>query len=61
MLFGGCINAELKENKLFKDKDACEKFADEQVELLIFQMEQQGIIGDVRYGCVEYDQKKQRI
>jgi hypothetical protein len=61
LLFGGCIEVNLKDNKLFKDKDECEVFADKMSDVLIMQMEQQSIIGELRYGCVEHKQKENRI
>jgi hypothetical protein len=61
MIFNGCIEANLKENKIFKDRDQCEAFAEEMSDILVMQMEQQSIPGELRYGCVEFEQKEKRI
>lgn len=59
-VFGGCLDANLKENKVFKDKDECEVFVEEQSDVLLLQMEQMNIFGEIHYGCVEYNQKERR-
>jgi len=61
MIFNGCIEANLKENKVFKDRDQCEAFAEEMSDILVMQMEQQSIPGELRYGCVEFEKKEKRI
>ena len=60
ILFGGCNEATLKDQKYFMDKEKCEEYAEKMSDVLIAQMEQQGIIGEIHYGCVESDKKKQR-
>lgn len=61
IIFNGCIEANLKENKLFKDKDECEVFAEQMSDILVMQIGQQGIPGELRYGCVEFEQKESKI
>jgi hypothetical protein len=61
ILFGGCNEATLKDSKIYTDKEKCEVFAEEMADVLIEQMEEQGIFGDLHYGCVEYEDKKKII
>lgn len=61
IIFNGCVEANLKEDKLFKDKDECEVFAEQMSDVLKMQMEQQSIPGEIRYGCVEFEQKENKI
>jgi hypothetical protein len=61
IMFGGCNEATLKDKKYFTDKEQCEAYADKMSDVLLLQMEQQGIIGEIHYGCVEPDDKKKQI
>jgi hypothetical protein len=61
IIFGGCNEITLKDKKVFADKVKCEEYAEVMSDVLIQQMEQQNIYGEVHYGCVEYDDKKTRI
>jgi hypothetical protein len=61
IMFGGCSEATLKDKKIFTDEQKCEAFAEEMSDVLIAQMEEQGVFGDLHYGCVEYEDKKTKI
>jgi hypothetical protein len=61
IIFGGCSEAALKDKKIFTDKDKCEEYAEVMSDVLIQQMEQQNIYGEVHYGCVKYEDKKKII
>jgi hypothetical protein len=61
ILFGGCSEATLKDKKYFTNKEQCEEYADKMSDVLLLQMEQQGIVGEIHYGCVEPDDKKKKV
>jgi hypothetical protein len=60
IMFGGCNEATLKDKKYFTDKEVCEEYAEKMSDILILQMEQQGIFGEVHYGCVEDEKDTKR-
>lgn len=61
IMFGGCNEETLKDIKYFTDKEQCEEYAEVLSDVLLLQMEQQGIMGELHYGCVEPDDKEQKI
>jgi hypothetical protein len=60
ILFGGCNEVTLTD-KYFTDKEVCEELADKMADVLIVQMEEQGILGELHYGCVEDKKDTKRI